>query len=201
MGDIISYHIRNSRLRCAGGFYLICTYHIFSPTTERIAYPESTVTASWRKDLSSAIAAPRLLLLAGRANVTLTMEVVVRRVGSAWRATRAKRSLKNSVGARPRLEAMLMSAMLERSVIAGGWGVLLRVAAFLGVVAKEGSMVVPVASGSWVLQRRMRAPICCARVRISGCSRCGVFCSSSWASAQVRLVTGLAGGTWVGGAV
>lgn len=86
------------------------------------------------------------MVLAGKANVTLTMEVVVRRVGRAWRATRAKRSLKKSVGARPRLEAMLMSVMFERSVIAGGWRVLM-VAAFFGV-AGEGSMIVPMASGS-----------------------------------------------------
>jgi len=66
--------------------------------------------------------------------------------GRAWRATRAKRSLKKSVGARPRLEAMLMSVMFERSVIAGGWRVLM-VAAFFGV-AGEGSMIVPMASGS-----------------------------------------------------
>lgn len=33
---------------------------------------------------------------------------------------RAKRSLKKSVGTRPRLETMLMSVMFVRSVIAGG---------------------------------------------------------------------------------
>ena len=89
LSDNVSFHeaVKNEpwMTRPAVKFLEIIVDHTYldsSPTIDKIAFPDPTLTHLGYKDSRSSMAAARLSL-AGRASVMLTMEVAVRTIGRA----------------------------------------------------------------------------------------------------------------------